>query len=108
MIAQGFDSTDAERLGFRSTTSTSIMATAAAPVVAQADFLAGLIEVLVGGRLRRRIASEFDADGKEYWVRQIAVGHENDPEVGWVLDAGARLQDLRSDQQYVMNQEETT
>jgi len=54
-------------------------------VVAQADFLAGLIEVLVGGRLRRRISSEFDADGKEYWVRQIAVGHENDPEVGWGL-----------------------
>jgi hypothetical protein len=21
----------------------------------------------------------------EYWIRQIAVGHENDPEVGWVL-----------------------
>ncbi len=55
------------------------------PVVAQADFLAGLVEVLVGGRLRRRISSEFDQDGKEYWVRQIAVGHENDPEVGWVL-----------------------
>ncbi len=53
--------------------------------MAQADFLAGLIEVLVGGRLRRRISSAFDKDGMEYWVRQIAVGHENDPEVGWVL-----------------------
>jgi pSer/pThr/pTyr-binding forkhead associated (FHA) protein len=53
--------------------------------VAQADLLAGLIEVLVGGRLRRRISSVFDQDGMEYWVRQIAVGHENDPEVGWVL-----------------------
>ena len=53
--------------------------------MAQADFLAGLIEVLIDGRLRRRISSAFDADGNEYWVRQIAVGHENDPEVGWVL-----------------------
>jgi hypothetical protein len=43
-------------------------------VVAQADFLAGLIEVLVGGRLRWRISSVLDQDGMEYWVRQIAVG----------------------------------
>ena len=54
-------------------------------MVAQADFLAGLVEALVGGRLRRRISSEFDEQGQEYWVRQIAVGHENDPEVGWCL-----------------------
>src|SRR5947209_5206003 len=55
------------------------------PVVAQADFLAGLVEVLVGGRLRRRISSAFDDDGQEYWVRQVAIGHENDPQAGWVL-----------------------
>jgi len=54
-------------------------------VVAQADYLAGLVELNVGGRLRRRIASEFDRAGNEYWVRQIAVGHEDDPEVGWIL-----------------------
>ena len=85
MVAEGFNSADARRLGFKQHDVTVDHADGRGPVVAQADFLAGLIEVLVGGRLRRRISSVFDQDGKEYWVRQIAVGHENDPEVGWVL-----------------------
>ncbi len=85
MIAQGFNSSDARRLGFEQQDVKVDHADGRGEVVAQADFLAGLLEVLVGGRLRRRISSEFDEDGKEYWVRQIAVGHENDPEVGWVL-----------------------
>src|SRR5438876_6105166 len=85
MIAQGFNSTDAKRLGFEQQDVKVDHGDGRGPVVAQADFLAGLLDVLVGGRLRRRISSEFDQDGKEYWVRQIAVGHENDPEVGWVL-----------------------
>ncbi len=85
MIAQGFSSADAKRLGFEQQDVTVDHTDGRGPVVAQADFLAGLLDVLVGGRLRRRISSEFDQDGKEYWVRQIAVGHENDPEVGWVL-----------------------
>lgn len=85
MIAQGFHSSDAERLGFQQEDVKVDHRDGRGPVVAQADYLAGLIEVLVGGRLRRRIASAFDAEGREYWVRQIAVGHENDPEVGWVL-----------------------
>jgi pSer/pThr/pTyr-binding forkhead associated (FHA) protein len=85
MIAQGFHSTDARRLGFEQHDVEVDHGDGRGPVVAQADFLAGLLDVLVGGRLRRRISSEFDQDGKEYWVRQIAVGHENDPEVGWVL-----------------------
>jgi hypothetical protein len=85
MIAQGFNSTDAKRLGFEQQDVKVDHADGRGEVVAQADFLAGLIEVLVGGRLRRRICSAFDQDGKEYWTRQIAVGHENDPEVGWVL-----------------------
>ena len=85
MIAQGFNSTDAKRLGFEQKDVTVDHRDGRGPVVAQADFLAGLVEVLVGGRLRRRISSAFDQDGREYWVRQIAVGHENDPEVGWVL-----------------------
>ena len=85
MIAQGFSSSDAKRLGFEQHDVTVDHKDGRGPVVAQADFLAGLIEVLVGGRLRRRISSAFDSDGREYWVRQIAVGHENDPEVGWVL-----------------------
>ncbi|TMC87181.1 MAG: FHA domain-containing protein [Chloroflexi bacterium] len=85
MIGQGFNSTDAKRLGFEQHDVKVDHGDGHGPVVAQADFLAGLLDVLVGGRLRRRISSEFDQDGKEYWVRQIAVGHENDPEVGWVL-----------------------
>ncbi len=85
MIAEGFNSTDARRLGFEQHDVVVDHGDGRGPVVAQADFLAGLIEVLIGGRLRRRISSVFDQDGKEYWVRQIAVGHENDPEVGWVL-----------------------
>jgi hypothetical protein len=85
MIAQGFSSTDAKRLGFEQHDVQYDHEDGRGSVVAQADFLAGLVEVLVGGRLRRRISSAFDQDGMEYWVRQIAVGHENDPEVGWVL-----------------------
>ena len=85
MIAQGFSSTDAKRLGFEQQDVKVDHGDGHGPVVAQADFLAGLLDVLVGGRLRRRVSSEFDQDGKEYWARQIAVGHENDPEVGWVL-----------------------
>jgi hypothetical protein len=85
MIAEGFSSSDARRLGFHQHDVEVDHGDGRGPVVAQADFLAGLVDVLVGGRLRRRISSEFDADGQEYWVRQIAVGHENDPEVGWVL-----------------------
>lgn len=85
MVAEGFNSTDAKRLGFEQHDVVVDHGDGRGPVVAQADFLAGLIEVLIGGRLRRRISSTFDQDGKEYWVRQIAVGHENDPEVGWVL-----------------------
>lgn len=84
-IAQGFHSSDGERLGFVQQDVMVDHGDGRGPVVAQADFIAGLVEILVDGRLRRRIASEFDRDGNEYWVRQIAVGHENDPEVGWVL-----------------------
>ncbi len=85
MIAQGFSSSDAKLLGFEQHDVNYDHEDGRGSVVAQADFLAGLVEVLVGGRLRRRISSAFDQDGMEYWVRQIAVGHENDPEVGWVL-----------------------
>ncbi|MGA2925492.1 MAG: FHA domain-containing protein [Solirubrobacteraceae bacterium] len=85
MIAEGANSTDAARLGFEQHDVEVDHHDGRGPVVAQADFVAGLVEVLVGGRLRRRISSAFDHDGHEYWVRQIAVGHENDPQVGWVL-----------------------
>ncbi|WP_091642487.1 hypothetical protein [Micromonospora pallida] len=85
MIAEGFDSNDADRLGFRQEDVEVDHQDGRGPTVAQADYLAGFVELYVGPRLRRRIASEFDSEGNEYWVRQIAVGHEDDPEVGWIL-----------------------
>ncbi|GAA3275701.1 FHA domain-containing protein [Dactylosporangium vinaceum] len=85
MIAQGFNSTDAERLGFKQEDVKVDHHDGRGPVVAQADYLAGLLEILVDGRLRRRIASDFDKEGNEYWIRQIAVGHQDDAEVGWIL-----------------------
>lgn len=85
VIAEGFNSTDAERLGFKQEDIKVDHHDGRGPQVAQADYLAGLLEILVDGRLRRRIASDFDKDGNEYWVRQIAVGHEDDAEVGWIL-----------------------
>ncbi len=65
MIAQGFSSPDAKRLGFKQHNVKVDHGDGRGSVVAQADFLAGLVEVLVGGRLRRRISSAFDQDGKE-------------------------------------------
>lgn len=85
VIAQGFNSIDAKRLGFTQRDVRVDHHDGQGPVVAQADYLAGFIDVLVDGRLRRRIASAFDDSGNEFWVRQIAVGHEGDPQVGWVL-----------------------
>ena len=85
MVAQGSHSTDAERLGFAQKDVMVDHGDGRGAFVAQADYVAGLVEILVDGRLRRRIASEFDENGEEHWVRQIAVGHENDPEVGWIL-----------------------
>jgi hypothetical protein len=60
MIAEGFQSDDAERLGFQQEDVKVDHHDGRGPVVAQADYLAGLVEIHVGGRLRRRIASEFD------------------------------------------------
>ena len=85
VIAQGFYSSDAERLGFKQEDVEVDHHDGRGPAVAQADYLAGLLEIWIDGRLRRRIASEFDKEGNEYWVRQIAVGHQEDPEVGWIL-----------------------
>lgn len=85
VIAQGGNSPDAKRLGFEQKDYAVDHNDGRGPVVAQADYLAGFIDVLVDGRLRRRIASSFDEEGNEYWVRQIAVGHEGDPQVGWLL-----------------------
>ncbi|PSN71509.1 hypothetical protein BS50DRAFT_284066 [Corynespora cassiicola Philippines] len=84
-IATGVNCQDAERLGFKQHDVKVDHEDGRGPKVAQADFLAAQIEILVDGRLRRRIASEFDKYGNEHWVRQIAVGHEGDPRISWLL-----------------------
>ncbi|KAK8068302.1 efflux protein [Apiospora saccharicola] len=84
-LSTGINCQDAERLGFRQHDVKVDHHDGQGPKVAQADYIAAQIEVLVHGRLRRRIASEFDERGNESWVRSIAVGHENDPEVCWLL-----------------------
>lgn len=84
-FATGINCEEAERLGFEQHDVLVDHGDGQGPKAAQADFIAAQIEVLVDGRLRRRIASEFDEDGNEYWVRQIAVGHEGDPRIAWLL-----------------------
>lgn len=84
-IATGVNCREAERLGFQQHDVDVDHGDGQGPKVAQADFVAGQFNILVDGRLRRRIASEFDQHGNESWVRQIAVGHENDPRVAWVI-----------------------
>lgn len=84
-IATGVNCHEAERLGFQQQDVEVDHGDGLGLKVAQADFIAAQIEVLVDGRLRRRIASEFDQDGNEFWVRQIAVGHENDPRIAWLI-----------------------
>jgi hypothetical protein len=85
MIAEGYHSTSAEMLGFRQHEVEHDHGDGRGPIVAQADFCCAIVDILVDGRLRRRISSYIDKDGNEQWLRQIAVGHENDPEVGWIL-----------------------
>jgi hypothetical protein len=84
-IATGINCQDAERLGFQQRDVEVDHGDGQGLKVAQADFLAAQIEILVDGRLRRRIASEFDDNGNEFWTRQIAVGHEGDPRICWLI-----------------------
>ncbi|EUC50819.1 hypothetical protein COCMIDRAFT_32016 [Bipolaris oryzae ATCC 44560] len=84
-IATGINCREAEDLGFQQHDVEVDHGDGQGPKVAQADFVAGQFNILVDGRLRRRIASEFDHQGNETWVRQIAVGHENDPRVSWLI-----------------------
>ncbi|KAF5845069.1 hypothetical protein GGP41_001130 [Bipolaris sorokiniana] len=84
-IATGINCREAEDLGFQQHDVEVDHGDGQGPKVAQADFVAGQFNILVDGRLRRRIASEFDHHGNETWVRQIAVGHEKDPRVTWLI-----------------------
>ena len=92
-VAEGLDSSDAERLGFKSEAVTIDHHDGRGPVIAQADYLIGLMTMYIGNHCRRRITSEFDKEGNEYWVRQIAIGHEEDAEIGWIV---AEVPDFRT------------
>ncbi|KAF2748659.1 hypothetical protein M011DRAFT_400073 [Sporormia fimetaria CBS 119925] len=84
-IATGVNCWEAEQLGFQQHDVMVDHGDGQGSKVAQADFVAGQFNILADGRLRRRIASEFDRHGNESWVRQIAVGHEGDPRVCWLI-----------------------
>lgn len=84
-IATGVNCHEAEQLGFQQHDVKVDHGDGQGVKVAQADFVAGQLNILVDGRLRRRIASEFDERGNEFWVRQIVVGHQGDPQIAWLI-----------------------
>ncbi|WP_082456811.1 MULTISPECIES: MFS transporter [unclassified Frankia] len=85
MIAEGLDSPDAARLGFRQETVCVDRGDGRGPVPAEADFLVGNVDIYLADRIRVRRASEFDQAGNEYWVHQRCVGHEEDAQIGWTM-----------------------
>ena len=84
VVAEGLDSKDAKRLGFKQTPMLIDHGDGRGPIIAQADYLVGLMTMYVDSRYRWRITSEFDKAGSEYWVRQFCLGHQNDAEIAWV------------------------
>ena len=93
VLAEGLDGTDPAKLGFRQEPWMIDHHDGRGPIPAQADYLVGLMQIYVDSRIRKRITSEFDKDGNEYWVRQVAIGHEEDAEIGWVI---AEVPDFRT------------
>lgn len=85
MVAEGYAGSDAARLGFRQRPVMIDRQDGRGPVVAQSDYLFGLLGVYVDNNYRRRISSMFDEDGNEYWVRQSVIGHEDYAESAWTL-----------------------
>lgn len=85
VIGQGMGSVDAARLGFRSRTVAIDHGDGAGPVRAQSDYLGVATTVFVDGRHRIRLSSDFDGEGREYWIRQMAFGREGDAQIGWLL-----------------------
>ncbi|MEU4565068.1 MFS transporter [Micromonospora sp. NPDC023956] len=85
MIAEGVTGVDAARLGFRQEIVRIDHGDGRGPVVAQADYIFGLLGVYVHNNGRRRIGSMFDEAGNEYWVRQAVVGHEDYAESAWTV-----------------------
>ncbi|ASO18721.1 EmrB/QacA subfamily drug resistance transporter [Actinoalloteichus hoggarensis] len=93
MVAEGLNSSDAARLGLRQEPWLIDHQDGRGPVQAQGDYLIGLMTIYVDSRCRKRVSSEFDRAGNEYWTRQIAIGHEEDAEIGWVA---AEVPDFRT------------
>ncbi|GAA2987223.1 MFS transporter [Actinokineospora diospyrosa] len=93
MVAEGLHSVDAKRLGMEFEHRMLDHGDGRGPVRAQGDYLVGLMTIYVDSRMRQRVASEFDRDGNEYWVRQAAIGHEDDAEIGWIA---AEVPDFRT------------
>jgi EmrB/QacA subfamily drug resistance transporter len=85
MIAEGVQSSDAARLGFRQEPLLIDHMDGRGPVRAEADYLAGVMTIYVDSQRRSRISTETDRDGNEYWVRQVMIGHEDDAEVAWII-----------------------
>ena len=85
MIAEGMDSADARRLGFSQQRVLIDHGDGLGPVPAETDYLASNLDVYFNNRIRRHIGSLFDRQGNEYWARQMAVGHEEDAQIGWTL-----------------------
>jgi len=85
MIAEGLESSDAARLGFRPEPLVIDHEDGRGPVTAEADYLAGVMTIFADSERRSRISTETDREGNEYWVRQAMIGHEDDAEVAWIV-----------------------
>jgi hypothetical protein len=72
-------------LGFTATAVLVDRADGRGPVPAQADWVAGPFDAGEPGLPRRRVAAEFDEDGDEYWVHQLASADVDRPDRGWAL-----------------------
>jgi EmrB/QacA subfamily drug resistance transporter len=85
MVAQNADSADAARLGLKQDLLEIDRHDGRGPVLAQADYVMGVVGVLMDNVTRYRIASDFDAEGNEYWTRQTGIGHEGLADTGWFV-----------------------
>jgi EmrB/QacA subfamily drug resistance transporter len=85
MVAQNVDSEDAARLGLKHDVVRVDHGDGRGPVPAQADYVIGVTGALLDNVTRHRVASVFDKEGNEYWVRQTAIGHEGQADTAWFV-----------------------
>ena len=85
MVAEGVDSDDAARLGLVQEPVRIDHQDGRGPVIAEADYIIGVTGALLDNVSRYRIASEFDSEGNEYWVRQTGIGHEGLADTAWFV-----------------------